>query len=148
MEALDKVKQIANKAADKLGLKVYNVYFEGGDSNKILHIEVDKKGGVSLKEVADFTDLVNPEIDLVEWLDFPYSLDCSSLGAERFISNDEIDEHLHEYMEITSSSKKVLGTLEEVNEEEVVIKSFIKGRPHKDKLKKSDISKVQLRIKF
>lgn len=148
MDLIEKIKQAASKEADKINLKVHRVYFEGGTKDKVLHIEVDKKGGVTLKQVTDFTELINPILDEMAELDFPYSLDCSSPGAERFIELEELEEHLHEYMEISLADKKVIGTLEELDKDEAVLKSFIKGRPHKDKIKRSDINKVQLRIKF
>jgi ribosome maturation factor RimP len=118
------------------------------EDGKVLHIEVDKKGGVSLNEIEQFTDLINPEIDAIEGLNFSYSLDCSSPGAERFIEQDELPEHLNEYMEVSLADKKILGTLIEDNPEQITLKSFIKGRPKKDVVLKSDIKKIQLRIKI
>ena len=139
---------MAEEQADKLKLTVYNVYFENSGKEKILHIELDRKDGITLKDVSEFTKLINPELDTLSEIDFSYSLDCSSLGAERFIEPEEINQHINEYMEVSTKDKKVLGTLIENTDYSIIIKSFIKGRPHKDTINKSEITKVQLRIKF
>lgn len=148
MELIEKIKKMAEEQADKLKLTVYNVYFENSGKEKILHIELDRKDGITLKDVSEFTKLINPELDTLSEIDFSYSLDCSSLGAERFIEPEEINQHINEYMEVSTKDKKVLGTLIENTDYSIIIKSFIKGRPHKDTINKSEITKVQLRIKF
>ena len=148
METLEKVKEVASQAASKLGLKVYNVYFSEEEGQKVLHIEVDHKGGISLNEIEQFTDEVNPLIDTVEGLDFSYSLDCSSPGAERLVRIEDISDYLDEFMEVTTNDKKFLGALSEITEESIILKGFVKGRPHKDEVKKSDIKKIQLKIKI
>ena len=51
-------------------------------------------------------------------------------------------------MEVTTSKGKFLGTLIDVNDEEIVIKYFIKGRPKKETIKIMDITKAQLRVKL
>jgi ribosome maturation factor RimP len=145
---LNRIKQAAEQEASKIGLKVYSVGFEEAEGAKVLHIELDKKGGVTLKEVSDFTDLINPILDQMADLDFPYSLDCSSPGAERFIPLEELSEHLGEYMEISLNDRKALGTLEEIEDDRITLKGFIKGRPKKDVIRKADIRKIQLRIKL
>lgn len=148
LELIEKIKKMAEEQADKLKLTVYNVYFENSGKEKVLHIEVDKKSGITLKDVSEFTELINPELDTLPEIDFSYSLDCSSLGAERFIKPEEIGRHINEYMEVSTKDRKVLGTFIEDTDDSVIIKSFIKGRPHKDTINKSEITKVQLRIKF
>jgi ribosome maturation factor RimP len=148
LEKLEKIKSISEECASKLGLTVYQISFEGQGKDKVLNIQLDKKGGVTLKEISDFTELVNPLLDEVEELDGPYTLDCSSPGAERFIKMEELPSHIGEYMELSLNDRKILGFLEEVADESVKIKYFIKGKPKKEEIKKADIMKIQLRIKL
>ncbi|MCI2069213.1 MAG: hypothetical protein LKJ88_06550 [Bacilli bacterium] len=148
MENINEIKKAAEAEAEKLGLKIHDAYFTSDKDGKTLHLEVDKKGGVTLKDVNDFTDLINPVLDQMEGLDSPYTLDCSSPGAERFISIDELNDHLGEYMEISLKDKKILGNLIDQDETTITMKHFIKGRPKNDTVLKADIQKVQLRIKF
>ncbi len=146
---IDQIKKTAEQIAEKLGLYVYDVYFAKEGNNNTLHLEIDKKGGISLNEVEQFTDLINPELDKISGLDASYTLDCSSPGAERFLKKEEsLDNFIGEYMEVTSSTIKVLGTLMSCQNDTIVIQGFIKGRKKTYEIRKADISQIQLRIKF
>lgn len=148
MEILERVNKLATEVASKQNLKVHKVFFASEEEGKVLHIELDKKGGVSLIDIVNFTEIINPLLDEEKELDFEYSLDCSSCGAERFVELEELKDLKDEYMEVTTSKGKFLGTLIDVNDEEIVIKYFIKGRPKKETIKIMDITKAQLRVKL
>ena len=148
MEVLEKIKELSESIAKDLDLKVFKVYFAEEDIGKVLHIELTKEGGIDLINVTAFTQIINPKLDEFTELDFVYSLDVSSPGAERFVELDELPNLLNEFVEITDEKEAVLGTLIEVNDEDVTIKHFIKGRPKKTKILLADIKSVQLRIKF
>ena len=148
MEVLEKIKELSESIAKDLNLKVFKVYFADEEIGKVLHIELTKEGGIDLISVTSFTQIINPKLDEFTELDYEYSLDVSSPGAERFVEVDELPNLLNEFVEITDEKEAILGTLIEVNDEDVTIKHFVKGRPTKTKILIADIKSVQLRIKF
>lgn len=148
LELEQKISEMSSEIAESLGLKIYRVYFKNEGHEKVLHIEITKKEGVGLNDIVAFTEIINPKLDEMSELDFQYSLDCSSPGAERFFPIEELNEHVDEYMEITHLGKVTLGTLKEINEEEILMTYFIKGRPKKEKIQIKDISKCQLKVKL
>ena len=148
MEVLEKIKELSESIAKDLNLKVFKVYFADEEIGKVLHIELTKEGGIDLISVTSFTQIINPKLDKFTELDYEYSLDVSSPGAERFVEVDELPNLLNEFVEITDEKEAILGTLIEVNDEDVTIKHFVKGRPTKTKILIADIKSVQLRIKF
>ena len=139
---------MSREICEELGLKLYRVYFKNEGHEKVLHIEITKKEGVGLNDIVAFTEIINPKLDEMSELDFQYSLDCSSPGAERFFPVEELNEHLNEYMEITHLGKVTLGTLVSLDENEILMSYFIKGRPKKEKIEIKDISKCQLKVKL
>lgn len=148
MEILEKVRAISDEIAAELNMKVHKVYFADEDIGKVLHIELSKEGGVDLNSVTEFTKIINPKLDEMEELDYSYSLDVSSPGAERFVDLEELPQLVGEFVEVIYDDKSLLGTLVDVTDVEITIKHFIKGKPTKTKILITDLKSVQLRIKF
>ena len=148
MDISENIKNQAKLCAEKFNLQLISICFKTQGKDKILEVILDKKGGISLKDITLFTEEFNLFLDKCDELNFTYQLDCSSPGAERFIVKEELPNHLNDYMEITFNNKKVTGTLRELNENNLILKHFIKGRPKKEDIKLDDIKKIQLKIKF
>jgi len=148
LELLDKINELSEKIAHQFGLEVFKIYFKNEEDGKVLHIELTKKEGVGLQDIVNFTENINPRLDEMSELDFPYSLDCSSPGAEREIEISELDELSGEYMEITCPKGTFTGTLSETTPDTITLKYFLKGRPKKEIISKDQISKAQLKVKL
>lgn len=147
MELSNKFKEKGLEIANKYGLILVDMKMLNG-KEKTLSVILDKKGGISLDDITKFSDDFNQFLDEDQELDFPYNLDCSSPGAERFILLDEIDSYLNEYMEVSYLNKKVTGTLIEINQDDILLKYFLKGQPKKERINKKDIKTIQLKVKF
>lgn len=149
MTLIEEIEKVAQEEAAPLELKVHKVYFENQSDGKHLFIIVDKKQGVDLKTISDFTEAINPKLDEIAELNFPYMLECQSRGAEHEIEKEELPDYLNFYMEVTmKDGKKYLGTLSEIKDEKILLTYFLKGRKKKAELNLSDISKIELRVKF
>lgn len=150
----DKISEIARRCAEKLGFRLVELTWQNMDGAKTLQVSVDKKGGITMDDISRFTDLFSPELDEVAELSFPYVLDCSSPGAERFVNGAEIfgypDFYTGQYMEITDTTgQKYLGTVLKVDETDgLTIVYFIKGRQKTVTVKPEDVLKAQLRVKI
>ena len=147
MELSSKFKNKGLEIASKYNLELVDIKLVNG-KEKTLSVILDKKGGISLDDITKFTEDFNEFLDQDDELNFAYNLDCSSPGAERFIELENIDSYLNEYMEIYYLNKKVCGTLIEINQDDVLLKYFLKGQPKKERINKQDIKTIQLKIKF
>lgn len=147
MELSSKFKNKGLEIASKYNLELVDIKLVNG-KEKTLSVILDKKGGISLDDITKFTEDFNEFLDQDDELNFAYNLDCSSPGAERFIKLEDIDSYLNEYMEISYLNKKVCGTLIEINQDDVLLKYFLKGQPKKERINKQDIKTIQLKIKF
>lgn len=148
MEISKNLREQAQKSAEKFNLKLVKMSWKTSNGEKTLEVVLSKNGGVSLDDITKFTEDFNLYLDSETEIDFPYQLDCCSQGAEREIDLTELEENINQYMLVTTKLKKVLGTLIEVTNEDITLKYFLKGRPKKETIKKDDINKVELRVKF
>lgn len=148
MELLEEIEKAAKESAEKLGLSFYKAYFENQKDGKHLFIVVDRKGGMDLNAIEAFTNEVDPKLDAIPGLDFPYYLECQSRGAEHEIGKDEIASYVGEYMEVSYDGKKVLGTLEKFEGGTLFLKYFLKGRPKKAEIPLEKVTCAELRVKF
>lgn len=145
---IEVIRKIADETAAELGLKVYVCRFTNDEEGKILEIEVDKPSFINLDEITQFTDAINPKLDALEELDFPYTLKCQSADPEREITDEDITLYDGAYVEIVDNeNNSYTGDLSFVDGD-VQIQTSLKGRPKKWKIKKDDIKKVNLRIKI
>ena len=148
MEILEKIKEISAPIAQSLDLQIYKIYFANESQGKTLHIELTKEGGADLQSITEFTQIINPKLDELSELDYKYVLDVSSPGAERFVEVSELPNLIDQFVEITDNKQAILGTLVNVSDDAITIKHFVKGKPTKTKMLRSEIKSVQLRIKF
>lgn len=155
MENIDmKIVALASKCATELGYRLVSCTWQMSDGQRVLEVLIDKKEGISLIDISRFNDLLSPQLDELEELNFPYILDCASPGAERFVAPQEVFDnpelYVGEFMEITTvSGDKYLGTVDEIDLlNGIKIRYFIKGRKKITVIKFTEVLKTQLRVKI
>ena len=85
--------------------------------------------------------------------DNPYTLDVSSLGAEKPIDLEKLDKYQGKYVNLHLShpykgENIIEGDLKEVTSDYVVLTYRIKTRIVEAKIERKDIDKARLAIKF
>jgi len=148
LEINEELKIEALESADKFNLKLISINFIKENKQLSLQVVLDKKGGISLNDITDFTQDFNLYLDKETNINVPYQLDCCSPGAEREITLNELPEHINEYMEITYDNKKCEGDFINMSDESIILKYFLKGRPKKVEIPIEKITKIQLKIKI
>lgn len=154
MDTIDeRIAALAQECAAELGLQICSLKWRQDGSEKVLECTLDRPGGIDLEEISRFTDLFSPKLDLIGGLDFSYTLDCSSPGAERIVDPAELwsapDRFIDAYMElIATDGRKYLGTVTAIDETGLTVAYHEKGRPKKALLKSEDVLKAQLRVKI
>lgn len=75
--------QLAQPLADQMGLLLWDVRFEKEGSAWFLRFFIDKEGGVTIDDCADFSRAVEKLVDEADPIDQSYFLEVSSPGTER-----------------------------------------------------------------
>src|SRR5690606_10310239 len=139
------IKEHTLNVFEKHNLKFYDLFDERIGNQKVLTILFDNN--ITLEEL----ELIHLEIlDLINELHPDgYYLQVASVGAEKELrSFEEVIEQVGEYIYIESPKYTGSATLTEIQDQSLVIKYFIKGRPKTDVIPYSDIKFIRLAVKF
>ena len=136
----------------KLGYDLVEVRLKGG-KEKTLSIVVDRVEPISLDDIVTVSEAVSALLDEADPIESAYTLDISSLGAEKPIALEKLGEYVGRYVNLHLSNpyqgENILeGTIESIDEEILVLKLVIKGKAKNVELKRSNIDKARLAIQF
>lgn len=143
---MEKIKQILLPFLEEKGYKLYEMKFVNEFGEKILRIIVDKPSGITVDELAEVNEYLSERID-DDISDVPYMLEVSSRGAEREFDFDELDLMIDKYVMI-KTDKENFGFIREIKEDEIILEMNIKGAIRKRAIKKNEINKMRLSVKF
>ncbi|MEO0899658.1 MAG: ribosome assembly cofactor RimP [Bacteroidota bacterium] len=109
-----------------------------GPSTKLL-IKVDTDRGISMSECAELSRAVSAFIDENEDLfDFSFTLELTSPGVgSPLLLKRQYTNNIGRFLKVSFGEKEVKGKLEEVTETE------IRMTPHRKKLSKSQLKKLE-----
>ncbi|MBP5445206.1 MAG: hypothetical protein J6Y28_03450 [Acholeplasmatales bacterium] len=143
---MEKIKKILLPYLEEKGYKLYEMKFVSEFGEKILRIIVDKVGGITVDELAEVNEYISERID-DDISEVPYMLEVSSRGAEREFDFDELDSMIDKYVMI-KTDKENFGFIREVKDDEIILEVNIKGAIRKRAIKKNEINKMRLSVKF
>src|ERR1700740_98062 len=84
---IDKVREIAQRVADSSGLELVDVDLRGGGKARMLRIFIDKPGGVTHEDCANFSREAGTIFDVEDAVPGgEYPLEVSSPGLDRKLS--------------------------------------------------------------
>ena len=79
----ERVEKIAASVADNAGIEFVHCQIAGSKRNPIVRLIIDKPGGVTLEDCADFSRGVEAVLDRDDFIPTSYVLEVSSPGIER-----------------------------------------------------------------
>lgn len=143
------VKKILDPYLNERGLIYYDAELVKEFGFLILRVLVDKKGGIDIDTLAEVNEYLAERIEEYDQ-DMPeYMLEVSSPGAEKKLrSIEEMTDSIGMYVHAEIEGMIYEGTLEEVNEDGVVIRYNAKGRFRKVALKHQEIKNIRLAVKI
>lgn len=129
-------------------LSLYDVSYQKEGGNLILQVLLDKKDGITIEDLEGANKLISDMLDKYD-SDMPlYYLEVSSPGAEKELRNyEEIKENVGKYIYLATNLVKYYGTLEEVNEDNLVIRVNFKGRFKNVNISLADLNFIRLAVK-
>ena len=148
--------ELTNLIKDKLkeiDYELVSLSLKKEKGETILSIIVDRVAPIDMDAIVEVSHFLNDYLDNLDPFDNPYTLDISSLGAEKPLKIEELGLYLNRFIHVhlinpIEGENIYEGDLVEVNEENIKLSFRIKTRVKVVDIKKANISKVRLAIKF
>ena len=82
-DILDKIETLLRPIAESIGCDLITCEWAQEMGRRILRIYLDKPEGILLEDCEKFSNLVNPLLDVEDWITQSYDLEISSPGINR-----------------------------------------------------------------
>ena len=149
---MDLVRLIQEKVSS-LGYELVslNTHIEKG--TKILSIVVDRVEPIDMDAIVEISRVLNEYLDELNPYEDSYTLDISSLGAEKPLDVNELEPYKGNYVHVhlinpINGENIYEGTLVGLKEETITLEYKVKTRIKTVDITKTNISKIRLAIKF
>ena len=128
-----------------------NSHIEKGEH--LLSIVVDRVEPIDMEAIVEVSRVLNAYLDELNPFENSYTLDVSSLGAEKPLNKDKLSDYVNRYIHVhlvnpIAGENIYEGTLVGQDEEKITLEYRVKTRTKVVDIQKSNISKIRLAIKF
>ena len=128
-----------------------NSHIEKGEH--LLSIVVDRVEPIDMEAIVEVSRVLNAYLDELNPFENSYTLDISSLGAEKPLNKDKLGDYVNRYIHVhlvnpITGENIYEGTLVGQDEEKITLEYRVKTRTKVVDIQKSNISKIRLAIKF
>ena len=128
-----------------------NTHIEKG--TKILSIVVDRVEPIDMDAIVEISRVLNEYLDEINPFEDSYTLDVSSLGAEKPLDVNKLEPYKGNYVHVhlinpVNGENIYEGTLVGLNEQTITLEYKVKTRIKTVDITKANISKIRLAIKF
>ena len=145
-------KSIAQKV-ESLGYELISLNFKIEKGERILSIIVDRVKPIDMEAIVDLSRELNNYLDELNPYEEAYTLDISSLGAEKPLKVESLGDYINSYVHVhlinpINGENIYEGTLVSLDEEKITLEYKVKTRIKTVDITKANISKIRLAIKF
>ena len=146
---LSKLKELIEKKVNELGYELVSLSF----GQETLTIVVDQEKEIDMEMIVSLTNELNTYLDELNPFEKAYTLDISSLGAEKPLKVEKLAAYIGKFIHVhlinpIKGENIYEGDLVNVSEESILIQYRQKTRVISLEINKSNISKIRLAIKF
>lgn len=139
--------------AKELGYDLVSLTHKVVKGEQVLEVVVDRVEPIDMEAIVDLSHKLNEYIDELNPIDNPYTLDISSLGAEKPLKVESLKDYVGSYVNVhivnpIEGLNIYEGTLEAVLEDSIKLSYKVKTRTKTVDITKQNISKIRLAIKF
>ena len=140
--------KLTSLSYELVSLKLTNV-----KGSQTLSIVVDRVEPIDMDAIVELTHQINQYLDEIDPIESEYTLDISSLGAEKPLKIEELDKYLNRFIHVhlvnpINGENIFEGDLVAVKDESITLSYRQKTRVKTVDIQKSNISKIRLAIKF
>ncbi|MCI2111206.1 MAG: ribosome maturation factor RimP [Bacilli bacterium] len=152
MDEISKVTALLEAPLSRAGYDLASVKLTREKDGLTLHVTVDRLAPISLDDIVKVGDIVNPLLDAADPIGGPYTLDLSSLGAEKPIKLERLGDYVGRYVSLHLSrpcqgENLLEGTLVSVGKD-VLIRVKDKTRFREFTFPAQNVDKARLAIEF
>ena len=146
---LNELKKLIEAKLNTLGYDLVEFSF----GNDTLTVVVDKESEIDMNMIVEVTNELNAYLDELNPFEKPYTLDLSSLGAEKPLKVERLNAYVGKYVNVhlvnpIKGENIYEGDLKEVDDDKIIITYRQKTRSIDLEVLKSNIYKIRLAIKF
>ena len=146
---LNTLKQLIGTKLNENGYELYSLTF----ANETLSVVVDRVEDIDMDAIVEVTNVLNAYLDELNPFEKAYTLDVSSLGAEKPLSIEKLDAYVGKFIHVhlvnpIKGENIYEGDLVSVADETFTITYRVKTRSMSLEINKQNVSKVRLAIKF
>lgn len=146
---LNELKKLIEAKLNTLGYDLVEFNF----GNDTLTVVVDKESEIDMNMIVEVTNELNAYLDEINPFEKPYTLDLSSLGAEKPLKVERLSAYVGKYLNVhlinpIKGENIYEGDLKEVDDDKIIITYRQKTRSIDLEILKSNIYKIRLAIKF
>ena len=146
---LNELKKLIEAKLNTLGYDLVEFSF----GNDTLTVVVDKESEIDMNMIVEITNELNAYLDEINPFEKPYTLDLSSLGAEKPLKVERLNAYVGKYVNVhlvnpIKGENIYEGDLKEVSDDKIIITYRQKTRSIDLEILKSNIYKIRLAIKF
>ena len=150
---LERIKPLLEAKLDNMGYELYSLNFKANKNEKTLTIVVDKVEPIDMNEIVKVSEELSAYLDEIDDSNDPYTLEVSSLGAEKPLKVESLANYIDRYVEVRMINPILgeniyLGYIRSVTDDSINLEYRIKSRTKEINIAKSNISKIRLAIKF
>ena len=148
-----KLQELVKSKLNELGYDLVSINFTGNKGDKVVAIVVDRVEPIDMNAIVELSHQLNSYFDEIDPIEDEYTLDISSLGAEKPLKVEELDKYVNRYVNVhltnpINGENIYEGTLVEVRENDITLSYRQKTRTKTIDITKENISKIRLAIKF
>ena len=145
-------KQIRAKV-ESLGYELVSLSTKVEKGDKILSVVIDRVEPIDMNSIVEVSRELNALLDELNPFEDAYTLDVSSLGAEKPLNKDKLEEYVGRYIHVhlinpIQGENIYEGDLVHVDSENITLSYRVKTRVKTVDITKANISKIRLAIKF
>ena len=146
---LNELKKLIEAKLNAIGYEL--VEFNYGQDT--LTVVVDKESEIDMNMIVEVTNELNAYLDELNPFEKPYTLDLSSLGAEKPLKVERLSAYVGKYVNVhlvnpIKGENIYEGDLKEVDDDKIIITYRQKTRSIDLEVLKNNIYKIRLAIKF
>ena len=147
------LEQLIRSKLQEIGYELISINSHIEKGEHLLSIVVDRVEPIDMEAIVEVSRVLNAYLDELNPFENSYTLDISSLGAEKPLNKDKLGDYVNRYIRVhlvnpIAGENIYEGTLVGQDEEKITLEYRVKTRTKVVDIQKSNISKIRLAIKF
>ena len=147
------LESLVRAKVEELGYELVSLSTKVEQGDKIFSIVVDRVEPIDMNVIVELSHVLNDYLDEINPIESSYTLDISSLGAEKPLKIENLNSYLNNYVHVhminpIKGENIYEGTLIKVDNDSITLSYKNKTRVLTVDIEKSNISKIRLAIKF